>query len=293
MKEDFIDRNTLAEDERIDAYLKGKMAPEEELLFLKELNANSALKEKAVVTARLVKGLKQVNRSRDEAIKEAFRSVSLDEVETAAAMRVYEDDLLLADRKPNLSYFSLEKSEMPVMESRMEMEPHKNSIKLSKEDEKKSKKGETSKKKKVVKKKISPKEKNNILQQLSDLVKKKGKALIGSAMADSVSSYKQKTKDNDESIKKLDDLFQDIQNGHNIKDAIKQLTPHWEQAIYGIPSPISPQAAEIGLNLAIAHIKNNDKNSAKQVLENLISITKEGSTINSKAKTLLQYLEKQ
>jgi hypothetical protein len=124
-------------------------------------------------------------------------------------------------------------------------------------------------------------------------VKKKGKAIIGSAMADSIVSYKQKTEGNVESIKKLDDLFQDIQNGNNIKDAIKQLTPHWEQAISGTPSPISPQAAKIGLNLAIAHIKNNDKNSAKQVLENLISNTEEGSNINSKAKTLIQDLEKQ
>lgn len=68
-----LDNNTLAqelaEDERISLFLQGKMNEEEELAFLEELKINEDLRERAIVQARLVKGMKQA----DDEIIDAFR----------------------------------------------------------------------------------------------------------------------------------------------------------------------------------------------------------------------------
>jgi len=44
-------------DDRIDSYLKGKMTTEEELQFIKDCKEDKELKEKACMTALLVKAL--------------------------------------------------------------------------------------------------------------------------------------------------------------------------------------------------------------------------------------------
>jgi hypothetical protein len=49
-------------------------------------------------------------------------------------------------------------------------------------------------------------------------------------------------------------------------------------------------SSEIGWNLAIAYLKDNNKKDAKIVLEKLIGITEKGSAVNGKAKELLEKL---
>ena len=61
--------NVLLDDERISLFLQGKMTSDEEESFIDELKKNDDLRDRAIIQARLVKGLKQV----DEEIKEAFR----------------------------------------------------------------------------------------------------------------------------------------------------------------------------------------------------------------------------
>lgn len=78
-----IDPKLLEEDDRIVAYLKGQMTVEEELQFMKELEDNSDLKEKAIMTARLVKGLKQVGTEQDKDIKGVFLASREEGIETA------------------------------------------------------------------------------------------------------------------------------------------------------------------------------------------------------------------
>lgn len=77
-----IDPKLLEEDDRIAAYIKGQLSAEEEHLFLKELEDNPELKEKAIVTARLVKGLKEVGEEQDNDIRRAFLASSEQGVET-------------------------------------------------------------------------------------------------------------------------------------------------------------------------------------------------------------------
>ena len=77
-----IDPKLLEEDDRIAAYIKGQLSAEEELQFLKELEDNPEMKEKAIVIARLVKGLKQVGNEQDNDIRGAFLASSEHGVET-------------------------------------------------------------------------------------------------------------------------------------------------------------------------------------------------------------------
>ena len=61
-----IDSRLLEEDDRIASYLKGQMSGEEEQAFLQELEENPDLKERAIIMARLVKGLKEVGTAQDK-----------------------------------------------------------------------------------------------------------------------------------------------------------------------------------------------------------------------------------
>lgn len=78
---DNTDSRLLDEDDRIVAYLKGQLTEEEEQEFLKQLKENPELKEKAIVTARLVKGLKEVGAEQDKETIGAFLASSEQDIE--------------------------------------------------------------------------------------------------------------------------------------------------------------------------------------------------------------------
>lgn len=68
----------IGQEERIECFLRGAMTSEEERRFLEELDKNSELRENALVRARLIKGMKQV----DADVVQAFRNVDIKDVET-------------------------------------------------------------------------------------------------------------------------------------------------------------------------------------------------------------------
>ena len=94
-----IDSKLLDEDDRIAAYIKGQLSSEEEQLFLKELEDNPELKEKAIVTARLVKGLKQVGDEQDNNIRGAFLASSEQGVETVTKQVTHQRAKTVSIRK--------------------------------------------------------------------------------------------------------------------------------------------------------------------------------------------------
>lgn len=68
----------IGQEERIECFLRGEMTSEEERRFLEELDKNSELRENALVRARLIKGMKQV----DADVVQAFRNIDIKDVET-------------------------------------------------------------------------------------------------------------------------------------------------------------------------------------------------------------------
>ena len=71
--EDIQLTNRIEEDERIVRYLQGKMTDEEEKSFFEELSNDADLRERAIIQARMIKGMKQI-----DAEIEGFHNNSVD-----------------------------------------------------------------------------------------------------------------------------------------------------------------------------------------------------------------------
>ena len=68
-------------DDQIILYLKGKMSLQEEETFIKELQENPDLKQRAIAITRLIKGLKKEGEIEDKKTQEAFMASSKEDVE--------------------------------------------------------------------------------------------------------------------------------------------------------------------------------------------------------------------
>lgn len=265
-----IDPKLLEEDDRIVAYLKGQMTAGEEQQFLKELEDNPELKEKAIVTARLVKGLKQVGSEQDKDIRGAFLASSEQGVEAVAqkvirddsAAVVAEQEAIFAEREQTGTYYR--KAEP---EERAKTRPTR-----------------------------------RVSSWLAIAASLVGVVWLGigyynyqhttglGAQFDDAfpSSMIVRGADNpSEAEKKLEQLFADVKDNKNIEDAIHELSLCWEISQMETYNDYTDYSAEIGWNLAIANLKDNNKKEAKKVLEKLVETSEEGSAVNQKAKELL------
>lgn len=71
-----MESRLIADDERIEKYLKGLMEKSDELIFVEELKSNKELRERAVMQARIVRAMKNV----DEDIVDAFRHSKIEDL---------------------------------------------------------------------------------------------------------------------------------------------------------------------------------------------------------------------
>lgn len=79
-----MDEITLAQDEKILAYLRGELNEEQEKSFMAELNEDASLKERAIAMAHLAKASKEVGKQRDLELRDAFLTVDEDTVSKIA-----------------------------------------------------------------------------------------------------------------------------------------------------------------------------------------------------------------
>lgn len=59
----------LQDDERISAYLRGRMTAEEENAFMEELKSDDELRSQAISIAHLAKAMKEIGEENDEKVK--------------------------------------------------------------------------------------------------------------------------------------------------------------------------------------------------------------------------------
>lgn len=264
-----IDPILLEQDERIEAYLKGQMSVDEEQLFLKELEEKPELKEKAIVTARLIKGLKKVGAEQDKDIRGAFLASSEEGVATVAK-RITRIET--AAYIPSVNAYKRQSepdsSEMVVKKSK-NRSLRKVSIWLS----------------------IAASLvfivwlgfEYNDYRTTTGLGEEYGNVFSSSMIARGAESPT-------ETEKKLEPLFANVKNGENLDNVIHELNLCWELSKMDTYNDYTDYSAEIGWNLAIAYLKDNNKKEAKVVLEKLIETSEEGSAISVKAKELLNEL---
>ena len=268
-----IDPRLLEEDDRIDSYLKGKMSEEEERQFIKDLEENPDLKEKAILTARLVRGLKQVGSQRDKEIVDAFLASSEQGVEAVAkkvtqienAAIVAEQEAVYAEQEQTGTYYRRVEPEMAAKTKPIRRVSSWLAIAAS-----------------LV----------GIVWLGIGYINYRHTTGLGEEFGDafSPSMIIRGADTPSEAEKKLKQLFTDVKEDKNIANAIHELSLCWELSTMETFNDYTDYASEIGWNLAIAYLKDNNKQEAKKVLEKLITTSEEGSAIYNTSKQLLEEL---
>lgn len=286
MKEnkDTIKDKDLHDDERISSYIRGEMTESEEVEFMKDIQSDDDLRSKAVDTAYLTKALKEVGKEKDANVKEALMSVSKDVVESIAAKATNSTDK--AKGHPE---------HIPQMEVAYDVDFPEPSIQAEKEWR--------AQKVKEWRRKVIRRRLIKVLSlaacicilcvvglQYHDFRLTTG---LGEQYATTFVAQQKESIRGIESptSKELARLYANVLRGTDLNATIKRLTVLWEVSTLDSYNDYTEDAPLIGWNLAIAHLKDNDKEAAKSTLEKLISKTEDGNVVNDKAKELLGKLK--
>ena len=95
----------------------------------------------------------------------------------------------------------------------------------------------------------------------------------------------------DNTLKELSSVFKDVETGDNLAETIGQLTKFYSLAKSDEYSDYSLYTVDIAWNLAIAHLKDNDRKAAIKILEEIIQ-DNQGKAIADKAAELIKKIEK-
>lgn len=91
--------------------------------------------------------------------------------------------------------------------------------------------------------------------------------------------------------KELNSLFAKIKSRDDSDNSIKRLSLLWELSTMDTYNDYSDYASQIGWNLAIAYLKDNDKDNAMAVLTKLEGIAEDGTAIKNKCIELINKLK--
>lgn len=266
----------LEEDNCIDAYLKGQMSHDEEEQFLKELNANPEMRKRAIITARLIKGLKEVESERYKHIYNVFLASSKHNVTNAA-----EEAATPFYRAENA--FGIDNEKEVITEE----------ITKKTDIEKQQRRGKKFTSFRKIPKWLS------IAASLICIVwlgltyhSYRTTTALGDQYDDAfnsgITARGQETQT--EAEKKLQMLFIKVKDSKNLDDVIHELSLYWELSTMETYNDYTNYSAEIGWKLTIAYLKNNDKKEARNVLNKLIEYYDEESDIRLRAMDLLNKL---
>lgn len=93
--------------------------------------------------------------------------------------------------------------------------------------------------------------------------------------------------ENEDVANKLDELFDNAANGKDLDNTIKQLDELWALSKSDTYNDYTTYEPFIGWNLAIAHLRNNDKKRARNVLETL-KMTSENDAVIRAVESILE-----
>ena len=270
-----IDEQLLKEDDRIANYLKGRMTADEELAFMQDLKSNPELKAKAIAMARLAKGLKEVGAMQDqETLGEMLCADESDikEVAQNAINPLDEDELMCADEdwprqtaaawKERPAASVAPKSPMRSMVKWLSMAA---SILL------------------IVWAGFG----YNDYRKTTSLGNQYGNVFDYSQLIRGAARGAEPS----DAATKLVKLFDNIKEKNDLNNTIHELALCWELTKQETYNDYTDYAPEIGWNLAIGYLKDNDKKNAKSVLEQLTDVAPAGTDIGDKARELLDKIK--
>lgn len=97
--------------------------------------------------------------------------------------------------------------------------------------------------------------------------------------------------DNSATEEKLAQLFENIAKKEDLGNTIHELSLCWELSSMETYNDYTDYSVEIGWNLAIGYLKDNDKSNAKNVLNSIIELNPEDSYIRNKAIELVHKIK--
>lgn len=285
MKEhnDTIKNKELHDDERISSYIRGEMTESEESEFMNDLHSDDDLRSKAVDMAYLTKALKDVGKENDTNVKEALLTVDKDNLESIAAKATGTHKKV--EEKSDYG----QQMEVCYCEETLEDARQWEEYRKPKAKERKSK---------VLRRRII-----TVLSSAACIVvlcivgiqyrdyrttTGLGEQYATTFVAQQMPSIRGVQSHTSNELVKL---YANVQKGTDLDATIKRLTVLWEVSTLDTYNDYTDDAPIIGWNLAIAHLKDNDKDAAKSTLEKLISKTEDGNVVNDKAKELLGKLK--
>lgn len=290
--------------EKIEKYLKGLMDKNEEKTFLQELEKNPELKERAIAMARLAKGVHAAGVKNDEDTIDAFRSSDINSVKEIA-----------------------EKISNQTVESRKEAEMSKKIAEViefmqSREGERVSACFAPSASSAKTSNTIE--NNNDDIQTTTDDSKtlkinynRRRLSWIAAAacfvcvffVGYRYNSYYQTTSLGSEyassfdmeyvnrgEVSKVENELQELKNNisleQDLENTIHRLEILWELSLMDTYNDYTDFAAELGWNLAVAHLKNNDRKAALCILNKMSGLYDEDSAIGIQVRELKEKIEK-
>lgn len=107
----------------------------------------------------------------------------------------------------------------------------------------------------------------------------------------SSSQFTRGDEENGQIENKLAKLFDNVASKNDLDNTLHELSLCWETAIQETYNDYTDYAPEIGWNLAIGHLKNNDSKNAEEILKKLTNVAPEGTAIGDKARELINKVE--
>ena len=271
----------LNEDDRITAYLKDQMTVDEENAFMKDLQENPLLKEKAIAMARLVKSMKEMGTLQDDDTKKVFLSANEKKVKQiafdAVAKEKKKDWVNAAFSKGHEAAFSdtelYDNSETSVTESR-DANPHN-------------------------------KKKRNSITRIVSWLSIAASLFLVVWVGIGYNDYRKTTRlaeeyenvfessiisrgaQPSETEQRLRSLFNNVSTKTDLDNTLHELSLLWELSTMETYNDYTEYSSEIGWYLAIGYLKENDKNNAKMMLEKLIEKNSEDSTFGKMMRELV------
>lgn len=247
--EETINQGDIKFDDKLDNFLKGRMTPEEEKEFKKELNDNAELKTKAIATAHLIKAMEEVGDQEDTEVINEIENLNSREINKFVENAIYQVKSSTND-KTTINKFKVFKTTLISLSSAavillcifggLKMHQYSLTTQLGREG-------------------ISYYSPSEFMRGEEEKV-----------------------------AEELSVIYGDLKEKRNIETSILKLENFWTEANKEEYNDYTEYKTEIGWYLANAYLMDNDRKKALQILEALQVDTEADSVIGKDIQNLIK-----
>lgn len=270
MSEDYriVTEQDLKNDERISVFLRGNMTAEEEAAFIEELKNDEQLRQQAIATAHLAKAMKEVGEEYDEKVIEALTSINEHDAKYISSLRHQraEEAKMLHAEAPSYEMHETSAT-VHVQKASASRKRFLHAVSIAAS----------------ILLLVGVGFKYYDYRYVTGLGEEFGSTFVSEQTPSRGS-------ENADVIAELQSLYANVQNGNDLDVTIKRLSLLWELSTMKTYNDYTNEAPYIGWNLAIAYLKDNDKEEARSVLVSLLGST-DNEIVKMKSSELLDKIK--